>query len=168
MTTFPNGTWALDPSATTLEVTVKKLGFITVVGTLEIESGSIEIVDGAVASVGVAAKSDSYSTGNPKRDEHVRSADFLDAGAHPAIEFSASGAEAKGASYRLAGTTKVKGASAPLSLDVSGLSVDGEQATFKAAGSVDRTAIGVDKLPGFVINNNLELSISATATLATN
>ncbi len=164
MTMLPDGTWTIDPANTSLEISVKKLGFLTVVGTLDLQSGSVEISDGSVTSVEVAASSASYTTGNAKRDEHIRSADFLDASNHPTISFSASNAQATAAGYRLAGTATVKGLSSPLVFDVENLDVESTQATFSASGSVDRKVIGVDKLPSFVIANDLELTIAAAAS----
>ena len=163
MNALPDGKWALDPNATRLEVSVKNFGFRTVVGTLEVTGGSIEIADGDVVSVAVDADAASYASGNAKRDEHVISADFVDAAAHPTIRFTATTATATNSGYQLNGAAHVKGAETPLTLDVRNLEHTGGSASFSASGVIDRNAIGVDKMPSLMIGNDLSLTITATA-----
>lgn len=137
-TQLPSGTWTLDPARSTVSITAKKLGVITVPATLTVTSSSIEVgADHEVAAVEVVVDAGSYTSSNDKRDEHVRSADFLDADSHPDIVFR--------------------------SVTVDQVAVDGESATFAATATVDRTSIGVDKLPSLVISRALQLSVSATA-----
>ena len=42
-TQLPTGTWTLDPTATTITVSAKKLGLFTIPATLTVVSGTIEI-----------------------------------------------------------------------------------------------------------------------------
>lgn len=163
MTSFPDGTWILDPATTQLEVSVKNFGFRTVVGTLAITSGSIEIAQGDVIGVTVSADASSYATGNAKRDEHVRSADFLDAENHQRIGFTATSARSAGSGYQLDGTVQIKGNESPLTLSVSGLDVADDKASFSATGTAARNELGIDKMPSLMIGNELTLAISATA-----
>ncbi len=166
-TTLPAGVFTLDPARTTVDVTVKKLGFITVTGALDVTSGRIEIDEtGSVTSVDVTVDAASYATGNDKRDTHVRSADFLDVEHHPEMTFHAERLSAEGDGYTAAGTVSVKGAAAPLSLDVADVASDASGGTFTATCTVDRNAIGVDKMPSFVIGKTLTIQISAAATAA--
>ena len=166
-TTLPAGVFTLDPARTTVDVTVKKLGFITVTGALDVTSGRIEIDEsGSVTSVDVTVDAGSYATGNTKRDTHVRSADFLDVEHHPEMTFHADRLSAAGGGYTAAGTVSVKGATAPLSLDVADVASDTSGGTFTATCTVDRNAIGVDKMPSVVIGKTLTIQISAAATAA--
>lgn len=163
VTELPTGTWQIDPAATTVNVTVKKLGMITVAATLDVASGSVTIDDaGAVAAVDVVADASSYTTGNKKRDEHVASADFLDVANYPTITFTTKAVAAKGGSYSTTGNVTIKGKPSPVEFVISNVNVSGDRATFTATGTADRKALGVDKMPTFVIGQNLALDISAT------
>lgn len=166
--TLPAGTWTLDVPGTAVTVTVKKLGFITVAADMSIVEGSISIDEaGVVTAVNVVLDAASYSTGNDKRDEHVRTADFLDAETYPHLTFSASDVVAAAAGYKATGTVTVKGSTSPLSFDISAVTFDETAGSFTAATSVDRNAIGVDKMPSLVIGNELQIAVSARAVLAT-
>lgn len=158
----PIGTWVVDATSTRLTVTAKKLGVFSVPATLTIDRGTIAIADRAI-DVTVVARADSYASANDKRNEHVRSADFLDADQHPDIVFSADELAAAGAGFSVAGTVTVKGNSTPLQFDVSDVSVDGDRASCSATAQVDRSALGVDKLPAFVIGNTLEIALDVSA-----
>lgn len=160
-TTLPNGTWAIDTAATELTVTVKKMKLITVPATLAVTSGTIEIADGAVSRVEIVADAASYTSSQGKRDEHVASPDFLDVAAHPTITFSA---ESVASTSQVAGTVEIKGRKSPITFAVSDLNISESSASFSATSTVDRTAIGVDKLPTFVIARDLDIAVTATAT----
>lgn len=87
---LPAGTWTLNPSATTITVSAKKLGIFTIPATLTVVSGTIDIGDDhQVTNVDIVADAGSYTSKSDKRNEHVIGADFLDAGAHPTIADSA-------------------------------------------------------------------------------
>lgn len=168
--TLPAGTWTLDPATTTVEVTVKKMKVITVTATLAVTSGSIGIADGQVTRVEVVADAASYASPNAKRNEHVAGPDFLDATAHPTIEFSATGGDS---TQKIAGTVTIKGKKTPITFNVSDLNVaddspsnnspSNNSASFTATTTVDRFALGIDKMPSFVIAKDLDIKVTATA-----
>ncbi len=108
----------------------------------------------------------SYTSKNPKRNDHVTSADFLDATNHPEIVFTAQAVTPSGAGYTAEGTVTIKGRTSPLELAVSDVAVDGATGSFTATATVDRKAVGVDKMPSFVIGRTLTIDIAATATKA--
>ena len=57
----------------------------------------------------------------------------------------------------------MKGRTAPIKVTVSSVDVDGAIGSFVASATVDRNAIGVDKLPAVVIGRHLDITVSATA-----
>jgi polyisoprenoid-binding protein YceI len=165
-TTLPTGTWVLDPS-TTITVTATKLGFLKVPATIDLTSGTVEIDDQhQVAGVSVTGDANSYASANAKRNEHVRSADFLAAEDHPTIRFDATACRPSGDGYIADGTVTMKGATVPLSVTIADVAVnDGATtASFTATATVDRNAIGVDKMPSFIIGRQLDLVVAASAT----
>lgn len=164
-TNLPAGTWSIEPSGTSLTATAKKLGFLNVAGTMTVSRGTIAIDDShKVTSVAITVNADSYNSGNDKRDTHIRGNDFLDTEASPTIEFlctdiveTADGLAAKGA-------VTVKGASSPLTVQITNIELQGDSCTFRASSAVDRNAIGVRKLPSFIIGRMLSLNVTAQAT----
>ncbi|GAB4459573.1 MAG: YceI family protein [Armatimonadaceae bacterium] len=83
------GTWAIDNAHTEIGFAVTHLGVSKTRGRFTEFDGSLK-VDGQKpenSSVEVAIKVDSINTGNPKRDEHLRGADFFDAAKYPYIRF---------------------------------------------------------------------------------
>lgn len=165
-TTLPTGTWALDPS-TTITVTATKMGLFSIPATLDLVSGMIEIDDEhQIVGVEVVADAASYASKNAKRNEHVRSDDFLAADTYPTITFRTSSVTATGEGYRADGTVTVKDHTTPVTVTIDDVDVSGASASFSASATVDRNAIGVSKLPSLVIASDLALAVSARATLA--
>ncbi|MEO0492385.1 MAG: YceI family protein [Actinomycetota bacterium] len=164
-TTLPTGTWMLTPD-TSVALTVKKLKLITVDATVAVDEGSITIgADGAVESVSAALDASSFASGNDKRDEHVRSDDFLDTEQHRAITFAATDTTAVDGAHRVAGELRIKGTAYPVSLTVDDVTVDGESGAFTATATIDRTAVGVAKMPSLVIAKMIDVTIAGRATL---
>lgn len=166
--TLPTGTWSIDPAATTITVTATKLGFLSVPATADLMEGSITIADdGSVSNVEVIVDAASYTSKNPKRNEHVVSADFFDAGNHPTIEFRSSSVGPTGAGWRAEGTLTIKGNTSPLTLDITDLQNEDSTPSFTVAAAIDRSKAGVDKMPSFVIGNTIDLTATVGATTAT-
>ncbi|MEO1065491.1 MAG: YceI family protein [Actinomycetota bacterium] len=166
-TTLPAGTWQLDTAATTVTATARNFGFKSVPSTLAVVSGTVVVDDQhAVTGIEVVLDAASYTSGNDKRDTHVRSDDFLDAETHPTITFSAQSIVASGDGYRCQGSLTVKGTTKPVELSVGDVEIADDTARFTATASVDRTAFGVDKLPGFFIGRELPVTIEARAARA--
>ena len=91
-TLIPTGTWAVDPSHSTVGFSVKHLGIATVRGRFEEFDGTLEIGDDL--STGRAygtAQVNSINTDEPGRDDHLRSADFFGAEANPELRFESTG-----------------------------------------------------------------------------
>lgn len=166
-TALPTGTWQIDTAATTVTVTVKKLGVLTVPASLTVTSGTIEIDDdNNVTDVEIVADASSYASKNPKRNEHVVNDDFLDAATHPTITFRASAVATAPTGYSADGTVTVKGKTSPVSVAITGVSVQEAAGSFDAAATVDRKSIGVDKMPTFVIGRDLDITVSAVVNRA--
>ena len=92
---IPTGTWVVDPSHSTVSFSVKHMGIANVRGQFREFEGVLEVKRSlaesrAKGSVRVA----SLETGEPERDEHLRSADFFDAEHFSSITFESTRAEA--------------------------------------------------------------------------
>jgi len=82
-------TWAIDPAHSTIGFSVKHMMFTTVHGRFRGVTGTIRIDDDHpyTATVEIEIDTATVDTGDPKRDEHLRSADFFDVATYPTITF---------------------------------------------------------------------------------
>lgn len=122
----------------------------------------------------------SIDTGNPDRDNHLRTGDFFDAPNHPQIRFrstriegKAGGGSAGGDEYRVTGDLTIRGVTRPVTLDVEfhGTQKDPygrNVAGVTARGSINRKDFGVSwnavlETGGFAVSDkvNLELELEA-------
>jgi polyisoprenoid-binding protein YceI len=83
------GDYAVEPAHTRVQFTVSHMGFSDWYGDLTSVSGSLSIDPAKVAAakVDISIPVGSVSTTNAKLDEELKSADWLDAAAHPTIRF---------------------------------------------------------------------------------
>jgi polyisoprenoid-binding protein YceI len=94
ITAIPTGTWNVDPAHSTVEFRVKHLGIATVKGVFREYEGTIEIGDDLTSTRAYGKiKAASIDTGEPKRDEHLRSPDFFDVENSPEITFESTSIE---------------------------------------------------------------------------
>jgi polyisoprenoid-binding protein YceI len=161
------GNWTLDASASTVHFTVRHMGFLRVVGTLPVVGGRVEInADGAGGELRAEFDPAGFDTGNAKRDEHVRTADFLDVERFPRMRFTATTVSGGAGELTVPGTLEVKGVSRPVPLTVTPEEVADGRATLHATGVVDRNAFGVTKARGMV-GRNLKIDIRAVLVRST-
>ncbi|MBA0052693.1 hypothetical protein E0L36_17955 [Streptomyces sp. AJS327] len=87
----PPGAWTIDPMHSSVAATAQHLGISSVHGRFTDFSGRIEIAqDPEKSSVEAVIQAASIDTGNDMRDEHLRSADFLNVASYPYITFRSS------------------------------------------------------------------------------
>ena len=93
-TAIPTGAWTVDPAHSSVEFRVKHLGISTVRGEFREFEGHLEIGDDITSSTAYGTiKTASIDTGEPKRDDHLRSPDFFDAENYPDITFESTSIE---------------------------------------------------------------------------
>ncbi|MFE6623937.1 YceI family protein [Streptomyces sp. NPDC057740] len=139
------GTWQLDPAASTVAVRHKTLwGLMTVKGSFAAVTGDGEVRPDGSAVGTITLDVASLDTGNAKRDEHLRAADFFDAANHPEITFSARGAELRdGDTVHVVGQLTVRGISRPKTFTARLVGADAESLTLDAEFTVDREQFGM-------------------------
>ncbi len=158
------GTYRIDPSTSTIAFTTRHLfGTGAVKGSFDLSAGEIIVAEPITASeVAATAAADSFTTGNPKRDNHVRSVDFLQADTHPDISFRSTGLVHDGAGWVLRGTITARGNTAPVELTIIEASTNPTRLTVRTTGKVDRYAHNITKLKGMAARY-LTLTIAAHA-----
>jgi len=93
-TIAPTGTWTIDAAHSKVGFAVKHLGIATVRGEFKEFEGTLEIGEDLGSSRAYGkVRTASIDTGEPGRDDHLRSADFFNAEANPEITFEATSIE---------------------------------------------------------------------------
>jgi len=115
--------WEIDPAHSAAQFSVRHMMVSTVRGTFEKMSGSV-LWDGndfTTASVEVAIETASITTREPKRDAHLKSADFFDAEKYPTLTFMSTAIEAAGpGKAKMTGDLTLRGATRRVMFDVEG------------------------------------------------
>ena len=118
-------TWNIDPDHSSVSFKVKHLMVSNVKGTFEKQTGVVEINDKDItqSKVEVTIDTNSVSTNVQKRDDHLRSADFLDVAKYPTITFvSKKVAKAKNGALKVTGDLTLHGVTKEVVLDVEQIS----------------------------------------------
>ncbi|MDP9844874.1 YceI family protein [Streptosporangium lutulentum] len=141
----PPGVWTIDPAHSKVAATAQHLGLSSVHGRFARFRGRMEIGTVAEASRVVAEiDAASIDTGNSTRDDHLRSADFLNVATHPTIFYRSTGLSAAGPDrWTLRGDLNMAGITRTVDLDLSylGTSPDpwgGLRAAFRATTELHR------------------------------
>ena len=133
--------WELDPATTRIAFSVRNLSVATVGGTFRLASGRVALDDGDVSRSTIEAVIDtgSVDTSEPKRDAHLRSADFLDAARYPTMTFRSTQIEqVDGDHWKVTGNLTLLGTTRPVLLDVERSTVEDTRASAHATTSIDR------------------------------
>lgn len=139
------GTWVIDPAHSSIEVIARHMMVSKVRGRFESFSGIIEVgEDPADSRVEVSIDAKSINTAEEKRDQHLRSEDFLNADEHPQLTFVSTNVEhIEDDRYRLVGDLTIRGETHAVELDVDYFGVNqdpwgSERALFQATTELDR------------------------------
>lgn len=112
--------WKVDPSHTTVGFTVRHMMITNVRGEFQTVEGSVEWDPAAPASGKVTGSVDvaSINTREPKRDAHLKSADFFDAETHPKLTFVSREIRKGADGLEVAGDLTMRGTTKPVVLRV--------------------------------------------------
>ena len=151
MVRVPAGTWKVDPTHSSAAFEVKHMMISTVRGHFREFEGTLEAAedDPANSRASGVAKVASIDTGNPERDEHLRSPDFFDSERYPEIRFESTRIEhVEGGTYRVAGDLTIKDVTREVEMTatVEGAGEDpwgNERVGVAVRGVIDRTEFGL-------------------------
>lgn len=171
------GTWTLDPAHTVIGASVRHLMAAKVRGQFKAFSGTISMGDTPEeSSVQVSIDAASIDTGVEDRDNHLRSADFLDVENHPTLEFVSTEVRRSGDNYEMEGELTMRGVTRPVTLDVSylGLMTDpwgNDKALFSASGTINREDWGLTwnqalEAGGWLVGKNIDIELEVQAAKA--
>ncbi|MBF6290090.1 YceI family protein [Nocardia cyriacigeorgica] len=151
------GSWALDPAHSTVAFTIRHLGISKVRGSFTKFDTEFVVDESGAATIGATIYLDSFDTGNPDRDAHVRTADFLDVANRPTLTFRATAPVQIEETFTVEGEATLGQITKPVTLEVEWGGVQEFGATgdnhagFSATGTIKRTDFGVGgPLPGML------------------
>jgi polyisoprenoid-binding protein YceI len=163
--------YTIDPAHTYVSFAINHLGFSTMRGKFNEQSGSMQF-DPAnkKASVMIEIDAASIDTGHMKRDDHLRSPDFLNAVENPTITFKSTDATWSGDKLAsVSGDLTILGVSKPVTLDIVAMNCGThpfnkkQVCGFDATASVNRTDFGVT-YGSPAIGDVMDLQIEVEAT----
>ena len=139
------GLWTLDPTATTITFKTRAMwGLAKVKGTFKAVGGTAQVADTGQAEGELTIDASSVDTGNSKRDNHLRSADFFESDKHPVFVFSIHDIKAEGDTrITLLGTFAVRGHSRPLDISASVFPIGADTIELHSEFQIDRSDWGV-------------------------
>lgn len=145
------GVYRVDPDQTVIRFRARSMfGLVAVKGTFAVGQGEFTVAEDVAAStIDVSVLAESFASGNAKRDEHIRSADYLEAAAHREIVFRSASVQ-QGSAITAPGELTVRGVTQPCVLTIATVTGDDKTVTAKATTTVDRYAFGLTKQKGMV------------------
>lgn len=178
--------WTFEPGHTAAEFCARHMMVTCVRGHFKNVRGTLEFdpENPRATSLEVTMDAAGLWSGEPDRDAHLKSADFLDAEKHPTITFRSRSVELRGADEaKLTGDLTIRGVTKPVTLDVRYLGQwqtpwweDGvdkgpkTRAGFVAKGRINRKDFGVNwngalDRGGVVVSDDVDLTLDAEAIL---
>jgi polyisoprenoid-binding protein YceI len=170
------GTYALDPTHTSVGFTVRHMAVSKVRGTFPDVAGTLVIAERPEDSkVSVTIDPKSVETGDPNRDNHLRTDDFFDVANHPQWKFESTAVRGTGPGhYEVDGDLTIRGVTkrVTLALSLEGVVTDPyglHRVGFSAKTSINRDDFGVSfgavmETGGLVVAKKVDIEIDAEAT----
>jgi polyisoprenoid-binding protein YceI len=172
------GTWKADPVHSEIAFSVRHLMISKVRGRFTGYDVSIVTSEDPLAS-SVTATIDlgSVDTGNEQRDNHLRSADFLEVERYPTMIYRSTAMRRADDSWIVDGELTLHGVTrhVPLAVEMNGFGPDpwgGQRAGFSAAAQINRRDFGIDlTVPldggGVGVGDKVSISLEIQAVLQT-
>ena len=170
------GIWTIDPVHSEIGFSVRHMMVSKVRGKFGTFSGDVVTGESPLdSSVTATIDLSSIDTGNPDRDNHLRSADFFEVDAHKTMSFRSTGVRQDGEDYLLDGELTLRAITKPISLrlELGGFGPDpygGTRAGFTAIGELKRSDFGVDfnavlETGGVVVGDKVDIHLEIEAVL---
>jgi polyisoprenoid-binding protein YceI len=170
------GTWKADPVHSEIAFSARHLMVSKVRG--RFTSYDVTIVtseDPLASTVTATIELASVETGFEPRDNHLRSADYLEIEKYPTMRYRSTGIRRTGDGWVIDGELTLHGVTrrVPLAVEVNGFSPDpfgGQRAGFSASAQINRRDFGIDlTVPmdggGVVVGDKVSISLEIQAVL---
>lgn len=178
MTTVQEQTYqayAIDPAHTNVGFVVRHLMIAKVRGHFTSVSGTITLPAGSdlPEAVDVTIDGSSIDTREPQRDEHLRSADFLDVATYPTLAFRSTAIAGTPSAFEIHGDLTIHGTTRPVVLDATfeGRATDpwgNRRAGYEARTTISRKDFGLTwnqvlEAGGVAVGDEVRIEISVEA-----
>lgn len=170
------GTYQIDPAHSEVGFVVRHMGFSKVRGRFERFEGTIKGDPSEIESLDTHVEIDakSITTDEQKRDEHLRSNDFLDIENNPKIVFQSRRVkDVDGRNFTVEGDLSIRGVTKRVDLKGTFLGEGkdpwgGTRVGFEATTTVNRKDFGVNwnaalETGGFLVGDNVEIHLDVQA-----
>ena len=171
-------TWSLDPAHSSVQFSVRHMMVSNVRGEFGKVGGTVTGDEATPTAAAITATIDaaSINTREAKRDEHLKSADFLDVAKFPTITFTSKKIEAAGAgTFKVTGDLTLHGVTKEVVLDVSDLTPPVKDPSGKtragatASTKINRKDFGVNWSKtmdngGVVVGDDIAITVDVEAT----
>ncbi|AMY23241.1 YceI family protein [Rhodococcus fascians] len=169
------GTWAIDPTHSTVGFTVRHLVVSKVRGRFQNFSGTVTVAADGTPSVDAEIDVTSITTDNEQRDGHLKTADFFEVEKFPTATFKSTSVKADGGDFVVTGDFTLHGVtkSIDLKLEFNGVNAgmgNGPVAGFEASTTINRKDFGISiDMPleggGAVVGDKIVLNLDIEAGL---
>lgn len=168
-------TWDFDLSHSSVNFHVRHLMVSKVHGRFASWSGTLQLdeADLTKSNLEVTIDAASVDTKEPKRDDHLRSADFFEVEKFPHLTFKSTKIEKTDDGYALTGDLTIRGITKSVTLEVEGGDTvkdpwGGTRTGFSAKTSISRKDFGLTwnvalEAGGFVVGDKIEISLEIEA-----
>jgi len=170
------GTWEIDPSHTRLGFAAKHAMVTTVRGQFDAFSGTLVLdgTDPAASSASVEIDAASFSSGSLDRDNHVRSAEFLDVESFPTLTFVATSVRPLGGDeFLMVGDLTIRGTTRPVEIaaELEGVSTDpfgNQRIGFSGTTRISRKDFGLTwnvalEAGGVLVSDTVKITLDVSA-----
>ena len=169
-------TWTLDPAHSAVTFSAKHMMLTTVRGAMAIREFDLDFRpdDLPASSVRVSLDVASIDTGQEGRDQHLRSADFLEADVYPTIDFASTRIERSGDDYAIHGDLTIRGVTRPVTLEAEYAGTvpnlqGGQRAAFSATTKLNREDFGLTwnvalEQGGWLVSKDIKVEIDLAVT----
>ncbi len=167
--------WQLDSAHTDVSFVGRHLMVTKVRGMFKGVTGTIDLDEAtpASSSVQVTIPAATVETGQEMRDNHLRSADFLDVETFPTLTFTSTAIAPKGDRWAITGDLTIHGVTRPVTLDAEQLGIvralDGRRhAGFEAHTKIKRSDWGLTwnvglESGGWLVSDEITIDLEVAA-----
>lgn len=171
------GTWTIDPGHADVGFVGRHFMIAKVRGRFTDVSGAVRLADDPRdTSVDVVIGMASVESGNPTRDEHLRSAELFDVAAFPQATFTSTRVDWRGTRGTVYGDLTIHGVTrtVPLAVFYEGSARDpwgGERAVFSARTTINREDFGITwnmalETGGILVSKEITIEIDVETVLS--
>jgi polyisoprenoid-binding protein YceI len=173
-----HGSWTIDASHSSIHFIARHMVITKVRGAFKSFRGEIDLdeADMTQSKVDVTIDATSIDTSEPKRDAHLKSADFFDVETFPTVTFRSRSIAKKGDAFEVTGDLTIHGVTKEVVLDArfEGSGKDpwgGQRVAFAAKASVRREDFGlawnqVLEAGGVLVSSKIDIELEVQAVKA--